>query len=169
MPAKKGRKPAKAAKKSTTRKPAAKKAAAKKPAKRAPAKKAAAKKSTAKRPAVKKATAAASSKKMSAVKKAMTKTQIMTQIAEITDLSKKDVAAVFECLSDVIHNHLSKKAVGEFTLPGLLKCRVIHKPATKARKGINHLTGEETVFKAKPARNVVRIRPLKKLKEMAAK
>jgi hypothetical protein len=47
-----------------------------------------------------------------------------------------------------------------------MKLVVQRKPATKARRGINPFTGEETIFKAKPARNVVKIRPLKNLKDM---
>ena len=66
-----------------------------------------------------------------------------------------------------MQRHLRKGAAGEFTIPGLMKCVVKRKPATKARKGINPFTGEEIMFKAKPARNVVKVRPLKKLKEMA--
>ena len=67
-----------------------------------------------------------------------------------------------------MHHHLRKAGPGEFTVPGLMKCKVQHKPATKARKGINPFTGEEVMFKAKPARSVVKIRPLKRLKEMAS-
>ena len=70
-------------------------------------------------------------------------------------------------LSDVIELHLKKKGPGEFTLPGIAKFRVIHKPATKARQGVNPFTGEQMMFAAKPARNVVKIRALKKLKDMA--
>jgi nucleoid DNA-binding protein len=70
-------------------------------------------------------------------------------------------------LSNIIELHVKKRSVGQFTLPGLLKVQVVNKPATKARKGINPFTGEETVFKAKPARNVVKVRPLKKLKDFA--
>ena len=76
------------------------------------------------------------------------------------------MADVFTALSNLAMRHLHKKGSGEFVLPGLAKCVVKHKPATKARKGINPFTGEEMMFKAKPARNVVKIRPLKKLKEM---
>ena len=65
-----------------------------------------------------------------------------------------------------MESHLKKGAPGEFTVPGLMKCKVIRKPATKARKGINPFTGEEVMFKAKPARNVIKVRPLKALKEM---
>ncbi len=130
------------------KKPAAKKAPAKKAAKKAPAKKAA-------------------TKKAPAIKAPMSKTQVVTEIAERTELSKKQVNAVFEELGVVIERHVRKNAAGQFTLPGLLKVQVVRKPATKARKGINPFTGEETVFKAKPARNVVKVRPLKKLKDMA--
>lgn len=131
--------------------------AKKKPAaKKAPAKK---------KPAAKAAPAPA--KKLSAVKDPMTKTQIMAEIAESTELSKKQVGAVFDELADIIERHIKKRAPGQFTMPGLMKVTVVRKPATKARKGINPFTKEETVFKAKPARNVVKVRPLKKLKDMA--
>lgn len=98
--------------------------------------------------------------------KPATKSEILATIAAETDLSKKDVAAVLESLNGVIKKHLKKSGPGMFSLPGLLKMTVQRKPATKARKGINPFTGEETMFKAKPARNVVKIRPLKNLKEM---
>lgn len=106
-------------------------------------------------------------RKITAVKEAMTKSTIMNEIAENTGLSKKQVSSVFEELAVLVERHVKKRAVGKFTLPGLMKIEVKRKPATKARKGINPFTGEETVFKAKPARNVVKIRPLKKLKDMA--
>lgn len=105
-------------------------------------------------------------KKAPLLTEAMTKTQLLTEIAESTELSKKQVQAVLDELSAVIERHVKKKSVGQFTLPGLLKVLVVNKPAQKARKGTNPFTGEETTFKAKPARNVVKIRPLKKLKDM---
>lgn len=147
--------------------PARKKAATKKTVVKkttATKKKTVAKKTPAKKAAVKKAPA-----KVSTYKTPATKTQIMTTISEMTDVAKKDVAAVFECLAEIVNGHIKPRAAGEFTLPGLLKIKVVRKPATKARKGINPFTGEETVFKAKPARNVVKIKPLKKLKDMAEK
>jgi len=94
------------------------------------------------------------------------KTQILDAIAESTALSRKQVGAVLEELGNVIETHIKKKSVGEFVLPGLLKISTISKPATKARKGINPFTKEEVMFKAKPASTVVKVRPLKKLKEM---
>ncbi|WP_323846859.1 HU family DNA-binding protein [Microbulbifer magnicolonia] len=138
---------------------ARKKAAAKK----APAKKTAAKKAPAKKAAVK----AAPAKKVAVAKEKFTKTQILNQIAESTELSRKQVQSVLDELTNVIEAHVKKRAVGEFALPGLLKITTVKKPAKKARKGINPFTGEETMFKAKPASIQVKIRPLKKLKEMA--
>lgn len=105
-------------------------------------------------------------KKLSAIKEPMTKTQILSTIAENVDLSKKQVSAVFDELASLIERHIKSRGTGQFTLPGLLKVVVNKKPATKARKGINPFTGEETVFKAKPASKVVKIKALKKLKDM---
>ena len=128
-------------------------------------KKVAKKKTAKKKVAAKKA---APVKKIRAIKEGMTKTALYANIAETTELSKKDVAKVFEALGDVINGHIKKNAVGTFTLPGLLKVKTVRKPATKKRKGINPFTGEETMFKAKPARTVVKILPLKKMKDMTA-
>jgi nucleoid DNA-binding protein len=105
-------------------------------------------------------------RKIPAVKEPMTKSAIMDEIAQNTELTKKQVASVFDELATLIERHIKKRAPGQFTLPGLMKIEVKRKPATKARKGINPFTKEETVFKAKPARNVVKIRPLKKVKDM---
>lgn len=96
-----------------------------------------------------------------------TKTQIVTQIAEENDLTKKQVSGVLESLEEMIQLHINKKSVGEFVLPGLMKIQTVKKPAKKARKGINPFTKEEVMFKAKPASTAVKVRPLKKLKEMA--
>ena len=105
-------------------------------------------------------------RKIPAVKAPMTKSAIISELAEKSELSKKQVSSVVDELAILIERHIKKRAPGKFVLPGLMKIEVKRKPATKARKGINPFTGEETVFKAKPARNVVKIRPLKKLKEM---
>ena len=105
----------------------------------------------------------------SAVKKAMTKSEMLSIIAEGVELTRKDISNVWDAWSVVIKRHVTKGAVGECTLPGLMKLRVVRKPAVKARKGVNPFTGEPTIFKAKPARNVIKVRTLKKLKEMAAK
>ena len=106
--------------------------------------------------------------KATTIKEKYSKTQILDQIAATTELSRKQVAAVLDSLSDVIEAHVKKNAVGEFVLPGLLKISTVRKPAAKARKGINPFTKEEVMFKAKPASTVVKVRPLKKLKDMVA-
>jgi nucleoid DNA-binding protein len=96
-----------------------------------------------------------------------TKSEIYSGIAESTELSRKQVASVFEALADQVSKNVGKKGPGIFVIPGLAKITVITKPATKARKGINPFTKQEQVFKAKPARKVIKIRPLKALKDMA--
>ena len=105
-------------------------------------------------------------KKSAPIKDKLNKTQILDQIAESTELSRKQVASVIDALTDVIEAHVKKNAVGEFVLPGLLKISTVRKPATKAHKGINPFTKEEVMFKAKPASTAVKVRPLKKLKDM---
>jgi nucleoid DNA-binding protein len=99
--------------------------------------------------------------------KAATKTEILTNIAAATSLSRKQVASVFDALSAQIKNAVGKKGPGIFAVPGLMKIIVIQKPATKARKGINPFTKLEQMFKAKPARKVIKVRPLKALKDFA--
>jgi nucleoid DNA-binding protein len=104
--------------------------------------------------------------KKAASGKPMSKSEIMAGIAETTGLSKKQVGSVFEAMTGQISKSLGKSGSGVYTVPGLMKLVVIRKPATKAHKGINRFTGEEVMFKAKPARNVVKIRALKNLKDM---
>ena len=143
-----------------TRKVAPKKAA---PKKAAP-KKVAAKKAVAKPAAAK----AAPKRKTTAISEKMTKTQILNEIATNTELNRKQVASVLDELELLIERSIKKRALGEFTIPGLMKITTVKKPATKARKGINSFTGEETTFKAKPASVAVKVRPLKKLKDFAS-
>ncbi len=99
--------------------------------------------------------------------KGPTKGEVLTAAAEAAGVSRKQAAAVFESLSEQIKKNVGKKGPGTFTVPGLMKITVINKPATKARKGINPFTKEETTFKAKPARRVIKVRPLKSLKDFA--
>ena len=99
--------------------------------------------------------------------KGPTKSEILARISEQTELPRKQVSAVFEALSGEIKNALGKKGSGTFVVPGLMKLSLVVKPATKARKGINPFTKQETMFKAKPARKVIKVRPLKALKDMA--
>jgi nucleoid DNA-binding protein len=102
-----------------------------------------------------------------APQKPPTKSEIITTAAEQTGLSRKQVSAVLESLAAQIKRNVGRRGPGTFTLPGLLKINVIQKPATKARNGINPFTKQEQMFKAKPARRVVKVRPLKNLKDMA--
>ena len=97
---------------------------------------------------------------------APTKSEILAAICKDTGLSRKQVSSVFDSLSGVIRKSL--RGNGLFTLPGLLKLKVVKKPATKAREGVNPFTGEPTVFKAKPARKIVRARPVKAAKDAVA-
>ena len=96
--------------------------------------------------------------------KLMTKSELIEKItAEHSELSKKDVKGVMESLATVGYKELKKN--GSFVVPGLAKFVVIKKPATKERQGINPFTKEPTVFKAKPARKIVRARPVKAAKD----
>ncbi|MEY4244693.1 MAG: hypothetical protein RLZZ245_2278 [Verrucomicrobiota bacterium] len=106
-------------------------------------------------------------KKPTTIKDRYSKTQILEEIASSTGLTRKQVSGVLDSLTTVIEAHINKRAVGEFVLPGLMKISTVRKPAVKARKGISPFTKEEVVFKAKPATTVVKVRALKKLKDMA--
>jgi nucleoid DNA-binding protein len=119
------------------------------------------KKAAAKKKVAKKKVAVAS-----AVKKPPTKSEILNHIAGETELSRKEVSAVLHSLSGLIEKNLKARGPGFFNMPGLLKIKVVKKPAVKARKGTNPFTGEEMMFKAKPARKVVKVLPLKGLKDM---
>ncbi len=130
------------------------------------AKKKAVKKKASKRKVAKKAPA----KNIKAIRDAYTKTQLYTHIAEDTDLSRKQVASVFESLGDVIEGHVKNRGAGQFKIPGLMKIKINKKPATKARKNVPNpfRPGEFMDVKAKPARKVVKVLALKALKDMAA-
>ena len=103
---------------------------------------------------------------LSSTNKVRSKSEIVRTLADVTGLAKKDVVQVFDSLGKMIGLDLGTRGPGVFNVPGLMKIVVHKKPATKARKGVNPFTGEEMMFKAKPARNVVKIRALKALKEM---
>ncbi len=108
-------------------------------------------------------------KKISAVKDRMTKAQVISEIADATEITKKDVKAVLASLSEQAHRHLKARGCGEFMVPELaIKLKRIKKPSTKARKGINPFTGEPMMFKAKKASTSVRAVALKACKDMAS-
>ncbi len=134
-----------------------------------------ARKKTTKRPAARKKTtkrtttrAVASAKpaRITASKDGRTKSETYAMIADHVGISKKEVAAVFDVMQEIIKKDLSKAGSGEFKVPGLMKILVQRKKAVARRKGINPFTKEEQWFKAKPARNVVKVRPMKGLKDL---
>ncbi len=101
---------------------------------------------------------------MAATDKPLSKTEILNALAEATELSRKEVGAVLESLESLIEESIAKEI--PFNLPGLLKVYVHTRKATPARPGRNPSTGEEITISAKPETKVVKVRPLKKLKEM---
>ncbi len=105
---------------------------------------------------------------MKIIKEPLTKGQLVSHLAEYSDVAAKDVRAVLLALEQTMAASLHKRGAQQFTLPGLLKITATKVPAKKARKGINPFTGEEQMFKAKPASMKVKVRPLKKLKDAAA-
>ena len=112
-------------------------------------------------PAAKKAEKAAAPKA-----KPATKSEIFGVLAEKTGLSKKQISEVFDAMSESIAKDLGKKGPGVFVVPGLLKLKVVDKPATKAKQGVNPFNGQPMEIKAKPARKVIKAVPLKALKDL---
>ena len=104
--------------------------------------------------------------KITSANKVRTKSEIYNAIAGHTGVHRKQVVAVFQGLEALLSADLSKKGPGVVQVPGLMKVMVKRLPATKAREGINPFTKEKTIFKAKPARNVVKVRPMRGLKKM---
>lgn len=107
--------------------------------------------------------------KAKGLKKAMTKTQMFSEIAESAELSKRQVASVFDALESIVERHVRKGSVGTCTVPGLMKIKTVKKPAQKAKKNVPNpfRPGELMDVKAKPASTRVKVLPLKKLKDMA--
>jgi len=104
--------------------------------------------------------------KVAASKKPRSKSDVYSTVAQHAGIHRRDVAAVFHTLAGIIKADLSKGGPGVFNVPSMMRITLKRKPATKARMGINPFTKEQVMFKAKPARNVVRVRPLKALKDM---
>jgi nucleoid DNA-binding protein len=106
--------------------------------------------------------------KVSSAKGVRSKSDVYGTIAEHVGINRRDVAGVFHVMGGLIKADLSKGGPGVFKVPGLMRITVQRKPATKARPGINPFTKEQIMIKAKPARNVVKVRPLRGLKEMVS-
>jgi nucleoid DNA-binding protein len=98
-----------------------------------------------------------------ATKQRLSKTELIAELANESGLEKKQVNAVLEALNNIVYKEL--KADREVTIPGLLKLTSVRKPAVPEREGINPFTKAPTTFKAKPARTVIKPRPLKALKD----
>lgn len=107
-------------------------------------------------------------KKVPTIKDPMTKGGMIKTITDCTCINKKDVVAVLDCFTQLIEKHVKTGGPGKFVMPGMLKISVVKKPARPARKGVNPFTGEEIMIKARPAYKAVKIKALKKLKEMVA-
>lgn len=118
--------------------------------------------------AAKSAAKQAAKKLPSSIKDPMSKSNMIKMITDVTCIGKKDVVAVLECLTQVIEKHVKSGGPGVFVLPGLLKIKIVKKPARSAREGINPFTGDKIMIKARPAYKAVKIKALKKLKEMVA-
>jgi nucleoid DNA-binding protein len=101
-----------------------------------------------------------------ATPKSKSKAEVYSELAQTTGLTKKEIAAVFSAMGELIGKELGKKGPGAFVVPGLLKLKVVRKPATKAKQGVNPFTKEPMTIKAKPARNVVKALPMKALKTL---
>ncbi len=97
--------------------------------------------------------------------KKMSKTEFLTMLAEKSGITKKQAAAALKSMNEMVVSQLGKHGPGEILIPGLMKLNVVVKPATPEREGINPFTKEPTIFKAKPARKVVKARPVKALKD----
>lgn len=154
------KKPAKTKKATVKKSPVAKKRkAAPKAAKRA-VKRATAKKAV--------SSSAKASGPISVGRKPFTKSEFISSISAQTGVARKEVVSVLETIAKIIDAHLQKQGPEIFSWPGMLKIKVVKKPATKARQGVNPFTGETMMFKAKPASRRVKVLPLKQLKEMAS-
>jgi nucleoid DNA-binding protein len=98
--------------------------------------------------------------------KRLTKSQVISELAEATELDKKSINRVFDGLTEIIKKQLGSRGPGEFVIPGIIKLRAVKKPATKERPGINPFTKEPIVIKAKPASKKIRASALKSLKDL---
>lgn len=106
-------------------------------------------------------------KKLAPITTVLRKSEIYALIAEDAGMTRKKIADIFDKFAEIMNRHLVEGGAGKFTIPNLVKIETQKKSAVKRRKGISPFTGEPMVFKAKPARRIVKLRALKRLKEMA--
>jgi nucleoid DNA-binding protein len=98
--------------------------------------------------------------------KRLTKSQVVSELSDITELDKKSINKVFDGLTEIIKKQLGSRGPGEFVIPGLLKLKAVKKPATKDRPGINPFTKQPIIIKGKPASKKIRASALKALKDL---
>lgn len=99
------------------------------------------------------------------VNKRLSKTQFVAELAEKTSLTKRQAASALDALNGMVAHQLGKRGPGDVVIPGLVRLLVVEKPATAQHEGINPFTKAPMTYKAKPARKVIRARPLKGLKD----
>lgn len=97
--------------------------------------------------------------------KRMNKSQFVSALAEKSGLDKKQAMSALDTMNMLVAQQLGKRGPGEVLIPGLLKLNVVEKPATRQHEGINPFTKEPMTYKAKAARKVIKVRPLKALKD----
>jgi nucleoid DNA-binding protein len=97
--------------------------------------------------------------------KRMSKTQFVTTLAEKSGLSKKQATTALDTINGIVAQQLGRRGPGEVLIPGLLKLNIVDKPATRKHEGVNPFTKEPMTYKAKAARKVIKVRPLKALKD----
>jgi DNA-binding protein HU-beta len=95
----------------------------------------------------------------------MSKIQFVTTMAEKSGLTKKQAMAALDTISAMVVEQLGKQGPGEVLIPGLLLMNVVDRPAEPEHEGINPFTKKLMTYKEKAARKVIRVRPLKSLKE----
>lgn len=101
-----------------------------------------------------------------AAAKRLTKAQVISEIAQFSELDKKSVNKVFESLTQLIKKQLGSRGPGEFVIPGLLKLKTVEKPAVPAGRRVNPFTKQMQDFPAKPKSKKVRATALKALKDL---
>jgi nucleoid DNA-binding protein len=97
--------------------------------------------------------------------KRMSKSQFVTTLAEKSGLNKKQAASALDTINTMVAQQLGKRGPGEVLIPGLLKLNVVNKPATRKHEGVNPFTKEPMTYQATAARKVIKVRPLKALKD----
>ncbi|RJP51013.1 MAG: hypothetical protein C4583_09470 [Anaerolineaceae bacterium] len=97
--------------------------------------------------------------------KRMSKSQFVTILAEKSGLNKNQATSALDTINAMVAEQLGKGGPGEVLIPGLLRLKVVDKPATPQHEGVNPFTKEPMIYKAKPAHKVIRVMILKTLKD----